>query len=222
MNAIHISPTRRGALALAALLLTAALAGPAAAEAGELEFSGVTSAVRLSDPSAFPLTSMPGVFSPGIRVGYAVTDLVDVVVGYQGLVGMRHERSDGIIFTTTMHGLVAGARARVPILSDWLYAWVQVELEANLAVLEVDLAGRTGSQDTWSFGAVPQAGLEVAARLGERLMIVSRLGAGYALRLAHDFDAVRIDGGGGASRPLDLGAASFGGFVLTGSVGLRF
>ncbi|MCA9516021.1 MAG: hypothetical protein KC635_13840 [Myxococcales bacterium] len=223
MNDIHNSMVSRlGALLVAAVGLIALSGRPAAAEAGEMEVSGVTGAVRLSDASAFPLTTTPGAFSPGVRFAYGVAEMVDVVAGYQGLIGMQHETDDGVVFKTAVHGLVAGARARLPLVSDWFYAWVQLELEANLAVLDVDLAGRKASQSAWSFGAVPQAGLEVAGHLGEDVAIVTRLGAGYALRMAHDFDAVSATDAEVATRPMDLGSASFGGFVITTSVGLRF
>jgi len=218
-------PSPRAPLAaLIGALVAVFFAYPVAQAApGELELSVGPELLRMTDTRAFPLIDSTEATALAVRAGVGVHDLVDVFVGYRGATALDRRGADGVRYTTDLHGILGGVRARLPLSGGWLYAWGQVDLEANLARLALTIPGASGRQSAWSFGAVPQAGLEADLALGESgPTLLLRIGAGWALRLAHRFDAVPLDLDAPSVRPVDLGRASFSGFVLATTLGVRF
>lgn len=202
--------------------LTLALTSPALAERGELELSVGPQLFVAQSTSVHPLTDDNDHLTTSLRASYAVTDLLDVHVGYRWTGTLRRTTDDGVATRADLHGVTLGARARVPLLGRWLRAYAQLELEASVAELTLDAGSLRGQQASWSGGAIPEVGLEARTSLGDDVAAVFRLGVAYALRLDHHFDAMALDLDAPTVRPLDLGHANLSGLIFGFTLGVRF
>jgi len=207
-------------LALSLALLAIGRA-PAQAEAGDLELALTSEAlVFVSDTVAATTDSSLG-FTPGLRLGYALTDCLAVMVGWRDLASLN--RSDrGYDLTTSGDAVVLAAR-----YSFGLHPSFDLHLELDLEALhsnyQLDLADRTGATSSWGVGLVPKVVASAAFDI-DPLQFELRLMGGFALRTDQHADGLRLGSAASAAEvaPLDLGLVNLSGFVFGGSLALIF
>ncbi len=206
----------------AALLL--ALPSPAQADPGELELSVSPLMTWYSSETTHPVAEENVNVAPTVRVGYGLTDMLDVYLGYRYAEPLSRFVEGGITYRTDMHAIIAGARATLGLYDGWFRAYAQLDIEATAATFDVDLGtARNGEQTSWGVGVVPEIGLEAQWQISESFAIFARLGVGYALRLDHDFDAVEISAGDAERvEPVDFGAANLSGLTFGWTFGMSF
>ena len=196
--------------AAAAALLTLSPIS-ARADAGDVEIALTTEANALVSDSVSATTADALAVTPGLRVGWGITNQLTVELGWRALLALSRD-DHGYALTTSGDALVVGARWALGLHPHVDLAFA-LELEALHADFDLAVGQSDGTTSAWSVGAIPKLIGLARLPLGS-LAFDFRAFVGFALRTALAADGLHLASEAAHSAPLDLGDLDLSGFVF--------
>lgn len=183
----------------------------ARAAAGDLEIALTTEANAFVSDSVSATTADALAVTPGLRVGWAVTDQLTAELGWRSLLALSRD-DHGYTLTTTGDALVVGARWALGLHPNVDVAFA-LELEALHADFDLAVGQAEGTTGAWSVGAIPKLIGMARLPIGS-LAFDFRAFVGVALRTALAADDLHLASEAPRTTPLDLGDLDLSGVVF--------